>query len=121
VTALELIDVPKQCPTSGTVGLAHRAHHRLGELSGGECQRAAIARALVGRPAIILADEPTGNLDTASGASILALLTSLNAGGTSIVVVTHNPEIADAVPRTIRLRDGEITHDGRTAHEGGNP
>jgi putative ABC transport system ATP-binding protein len=103
------------------VGLAHRAHHRPGELSGGECQRAAIARALVGKPAVILADEPTGNLDTTSGAGIIALLTSLNAGGTSIVVVTHNPEIADAVPRTIRLRDGEITHDGRPAREGGNP
>jgi putative ABC transport system ATP-binding protein len=100
------------------VGLARRAHHRPGELSGGECQRAAIARALVGEPAIILADEPTGNLDTVTGASIIALLTNLNAGGTSIVVVTHNAEIAGAVPRTIQLRDGEITQDTTTTRNG---
>jgi putative ABC transport system ATP-binding protein len=97
------------------VGLAHRAWHRPAELSGGECQRAAIARALVGRPAIILADEPTGSLDTATGRDILALLTGLHALGATIVVVTHNPAIAAAIPRTVMLRDGRVERDSGSA------
>ncbi len=97
------------------VGLAHRAWHRPAELSGGECQRAAIARALVGRPAIILADEPTGSLDTATGRDLLALLTRLHALGATIVVVTHNPAIAAAIPRTVVLRDGRVERDSGPA------
>ncbi len=93
------------------VGLSGRAGHRPAELSGGECQRVAIARALAGRPAIILADEPTGSLDSATSAGILTLLTELNRGGATILVVTHNPEIARAARRVIRLRDGLIEHD----------
>jgi putative ABC transport system ATP-binding protein len=97
------------------VGLSPRAGHRPAELSGGECQRVGIARALIGRPAIILADEPTGSLDSATSAGILALLTELNRRGTTILVVTHNPEIAGAAGRVIRLRDGRIEHDSEAA------
>jgi putative ABC transport system ATP-binding protein len=93
------------------VGLSGRAGHRPAELSGGECQRVAIARALAGRPAIILADEPTGSLDSATSAGILTLLAELNRRGATILVVTHNPEIARAARRVIRLRDGCVEHD----------
>ena len=95
------------------VGLGHRLAHRPAQLSGGERQRTAIARSIVGRPALVLADEPTGNLDTAAGAEIVELLHSLNREGTTIVVVTHNREVAAAMHRHIELRDGHIERDTR--------
>jgi putative ABC transport system ATP-binding protein len=99
------------------VKLDHRASHRPSQLSGGESQRAAIARALVGDPKIILADEPTGNVDSAQGNEILQLLSELNAAGRTIVVVTHSQEISNALPRTIRVRDGQVESDSRFSGE----
>ena len=95
------------------VGLGHRLRHRPNQLSGGEQQRTAIARALVGRPALVMADEPTGNLDTATGGSILDLLRGLHEGGTTIVVITHDPGVAAATDRRIEIRDGRIIRDTR--------
>ena len=94
------------------VGLAARAGHLPGRLSGGERQRVAIARALVNSPALILADEPTGALDSASGAAVLELLRTLHAQGSTIAVITHDRDIARALPRRVEVRDGRIVSDG---------
>jgi len=90
------------------VGLAARADHRPSQLSGGEMQRVAIARALANRPRLLLADEPTGELDEAAGAQIATLLDRVNQGGTALVIVTHDPTLADRAARVLSMRDGQI-------------
>ncbi|MEQ8768279.1 MAG: ABC transporter ATP-binding protein [Planctomycetota bacterium] len=93
------------------VGLGHRLGHRPSQLSGGEQQRVAIARALVKNPSLILADEPTGNLDTLSGSSILEMFQALHREGITLVLITHDAEVAATAPREIRLRDGQLCED----------
>jgi putative ABC transport system ATP-binding protein len=98
----------------GRVGLAHRVDHDASKLSGGERQRVAVARALVGNPSFVLADEPTGNLDSHSSDAIVELLEELNRHGTTIIVITHNPEVAARFPRRVGIRDGRVEYDERS-------
>ncbi len=98
-----------------SVGMGERMNHKPNELCGGQRQRVAIARALVNRPSIMLADEPTGNLDTKTGNEIMALLDELHARGNTIVLVTHEPDIAEFAHRVIHIRDGKVANDHKTA------
>lgn len=100
------------------VGLGHRLTHRPHELSGGEKQRVAIARAVVGDPPLLLADEPTGALDTAAGAGVMDVLRGLHTAGTTVVIITHDRELAASLPRQVAMRDGEIVADGTLAPGG---
>ena len=105
-----------------SVGLSHRSHHRPDQLSGGERQRVAIARAVVMDPAVLLADEPTGNLDRASALEVMDLIETMNGRGLTLVVVTHDPAIAQRAKRVIRMDDGEIPGTGHRAQgTGGKP
>ncbi len=127
LTAFENVELPLvlagQAPAArrarvnevlAALSLGDRAHHRPDQLSGGQRQRVAIARAMVMRPTVLLADEPTGNLDHVSGAEVLAALESLNATGITLLVVTHDDEMAARSRRQVRMRDGRVVHDAPT-------
>jgi energy-coupling factor transporter ATP-binding protein EcfA2 len=101
----------------GVVGLDHRTHFLPGQLSGGEQQRVAVARALANRPGLILADEPTGNLDSQAGQQVLAMLRELNRRGATVILVTHDPEVARHADRVIRLRDGRVVSDSGSGRQ----
>ncbi len=126
LTVLENVEVPLFYSRTGkarrrqpcldvleAVGLSHRLDHYPTQLSGGECQRVAIARALVNRPNLLLTDEPTGNLDSKNGEEVMRIFAELNAQGRTIIVVTHNPEIAEGLPRVVEIHDGRIERDER--------
>jgi putative ABC transport system ATP-binding protein len=126
MTALENVELPmmlageapkrrreRATEMLANVGLERRVAHRPDQLSGGERQRVAIARAIVMQPAMLLADEPTGNLDSRSGAEIINILEQLNAGGLALLVVTHDPRIGDRATREIKMLDGRISRDAR--------
>jgi putative ABC transport system ATP-binding protein len=98
------------------VGLADRSHHKPNELSGGQCQRVAIARALINTPSIILADEPTGNLDSKTSIEIMDIFEAIQAGGNTVILVTHEEDIANHAHRIVRLRDGVIESDNKKVH-----
>jgi putative ABC transport system ATP-binding protein len=127
LTAFENVELPLvlagQAPAArrarvdemlAALSLGDRAHHRPDQLSGGQRQRVAIARAMVMRPTVLLADEPTGNLDHVSGAEVLAALEALNATGITLLVVTHDDEVAARSRRQVRMRDGRVVHDAPT-------
>jgi putative ABC transport system ATP-binding protein len=117
IPAAERLERARQ--TLVSVGMGERMNHKPNELSGGQRQRVAIARALVNRPSIILADEPTGNLDSKTGNEIMALLDELQAKGNTIVVVTHEHDIAEFAHRVIHIRDGKVAGDEKTARAKG--
>jgi putative ABC transport system ATP-binding protein len=130
MTALENVELPmllagvapktrhrRATETLDKVGLAPRMSHRPDQLSGGERQRVAIARSIVMNPAVLLADEPTGNLDSKSGNEIISILEGLNAQGLAVLVVTHDPNLGSRARRRIRMVDGRITDDGRAADD----
>jgi len=106
---------PRALDALDAVGLTHRVNHLPSQLSGGEQQRVAIARALVNEPSLILADEPTGALDTATGARVIELLLELNRAGTTIALITHDRQIAAAMPRQVEIRDGRVVTDSARA------